>query len=345
MADVVKSEKRIWKKKVLLFGAAALVLVMGLFLFKKKKAAVPEYVFSYAENQTKDYPTTMGGMYFAALVEERTQGRIRIQVHAEAEFGSETEVIRQMRYGGIDFARISIAQLSNDIPEMNVLQLPYLYEDADHMWRVLNGEIGERFLGYPEQYDLIGLSWYDAGARNIYCSAKPVKTVEDMQGMRIRVQEAEMMSEMMRALGATPVQIPYNEVYEALERKQVDGAENNWSSYEAMQHYEVAKYYTVDEHIRIPEMQICARHTWEQLSEEDRQIIIECARESALYERMLWTEHETKARETAQKNHVQEITLSAEEKERFKEAMKPVYEQYYEDYGDDIEQILALAGE
>ena len=154
-----------------------------------------------------------------------------------------------------------------------------------------------------------------------------------------------MMSEMIRALGATPVQIPYNEVYEALERKQVDGAENNWSSYEAMQHYEVAKYYTLDEHTRIPEMQICAKHTWEQLSEEDRQIIIECARESALYERKLWTEHETKARETAQKNQVQEITLSAEEKGRFQEAMKPIYEKYYEDYGDDIEQILALAGE
>lgn len=333
------------KIRVLLFGAAALLLVIGLLFVKKKKTGAPEYVFSYAENQTNDYPTTMGGMYFAALVEERTQGRIRIQVHAEGELGSETEVIRQMRYGGIDFARISIAQISDYIPEMNVLQLPYLYEDADHMWRVLDGEIGERFLGYPEQYDLIGLSWYDAGARNIYCSTKPVRALEDIQGMRIRVQEAEMMSEMMKALGAAPVQIPYDRVYEALERKQVDGAENNWSSYEAMQHYEVAKYYTVDEHIRIPEMQICAKHTWEQLSEEDRQIILECARESALYERMLWTEHERRARETAQQNHVEEITLPTEEKKKFQAAMEPIYEQYYENYRDDIAQILALGRE
>lgn len=326
-------------------GTAVFLAAVGLFLLNRKKAGVPEYVFSYAENQTKDYPTTMGGMRFAALVEERTQGRIRIQVRAEGEFGSEAEVIRQMRYGGIDFARISLAQIADHIPEMKVLQLPYLYEDADHMWRVLDGDIGERFLQYPQQYDLIGLSWYDAGARNIYCVKKPVRTLEDIQGMHIRIQESDLMSEMITALGAVPVKTPYDQVYAALERSQVDGAENNWSSFEAMQHYEVAKYYTVDEHIRIPEMQICAKHTWEQLSEADREIILECAKESALYERELWTEHERNARKTALANQVEEIALSAEEKKKFQAAMEPVYERYEADYGEDIAQIRALGRE
>ncbi len=331
-------------KKVYLFLAmvAAVGLCAGLFLFQQTKAVVPKYVFTYAENQTKDYPTTMGGMKFAALVEERTQGRIRILVQAEGVLGSETEVIRQMRYGGIDFARISLAQVADHIPEMNVLQLPYLYEDADHMWRVLDGEIGERFLHYPEQYDLIGLSWYDAGARNIYCSSKPVRTLEDIKGLNIRVQESDTMSEMITALGAVPVKIPYDQVYAALERRQVDGAENNWSSFEAMQHYEVARYYTVDEHIRIPEMQICAKHTWEQLSEEDRVIILECAKESALYERRLWKEYERTARETALENQVEEIVLSAQEKKKFQDAVKPLYERYDAEYGEDIAQIRAL---
>ncbi|MDE7267450.1 MAG: TRAP transporter substrate-binding protein [Lachnospiraceae bacterium] len=335
------------RKKVYLFLATAAVFLLaaGLFLFHRKKTVVPEYVFSYAENQTQDYPTTMGGIRFAELVEERTQGRIRIQVQAEGVFGSEQEVIRQMRYGGIDFARISLAQVADYIPEMKVLQLPYLYEDASHMWRVLDGEIGARFLQYPEQYDLIGLSWYDAGARNIYCSTKPVRALEDMQGMSIRVQESEMMSEMMTALGAIPVQLSYDRVYAALERNQVDGAENNWSSYEAMQHYEVAPYYTVDEHIRIPEMQICAKHTWEQLSEEDRAIILECAKESALYERKLWTEYEKTARKTVLENQVEEIVLSAEEKKKFQEAVKPIYERYEADYGEDIAQIRALGAQ
>lgn len=150
------------------------------------------------------------------------------------------------------------------------------------------------------------------------------------------------MSEMITALGAVPVKIPYDQVYAALERRQVDGAENNWSSFEAMQHYEVARYYTVDEHIRIPEMQICAKHTWEQLSEEDRVIILECAKESALYERRLWKEYERTARETALENQVEEIVLSAQEKKKFQDAVKPLYERYDAEYGEDIAQIRAL---
>lgn len=331
------------KKWILVCIIVIVLIVITAFLLTGKKETVPEYVFTYAENQTEDYPTTLGALKFAELVEERTEGRIRIQVKAEGVMGSESEVIRQMRYGGIDFARISVVQISDFIPRMNVLQLPYLYVDSAHMWRVLDGEIGERFLGYSEGYDLIGLSWYDAGARNLYCSVKPIRTLEDVQGLRIRVQEAKMVSDMITALGAVPVQIPYDKVYAALERNQVDGAENNWSSYETMQHYEVAGYYTIDEHIRIPEIQICARHTWEQLSEDDRRIIMECARESALYERQLWTERERQARENALKNDAQEIYLTAEEKEKFREAMMPVYEQFYADYGEDIEQILAQA--
>lgn len=339
----MEEKKKQENKRRIIFCAAVFLAAALFYLVKKKHDTVPEYVFTYAENQTEDYPTTLGGKRFAQLVEERTQGRIRIRVEAEGVLGSETEVITQMRYGGIDFARISIAQISDYIPEMNVLQLPYLYEDSAHMWRVLDGEIGERFLRYPERYDLIGLSWYDAGARNLYSSSKPIRKLEDMQGMRIRVQEAETMSDMVTALGAQPVQIPYDKVYAALERNQVDGAENNWSSYETMQHYEVAGYYTLDEHVRIPEMQICARNTWEQLSEEDREIILECARESALYERELWIAHEEEAREKALRNQVQEIRLSPEEKKKFRAAMEPVYEEFIEDYGEDIEAILAQA--
>lgn len=342
MAVIMVAESKIKKGKWIAVFIVALGLSAAVFFWlKKDTGTVPEYVFSYAENQTADYPTTLGGLRFAQLVEERTHGRIRIMVQSQGILGSETEVIKQMQYGGIDFARVSIAQMSDFIPEMNVLQLPYLYEDSAHMWRVLDGEIGDRFLEYPQEYGLIGLSWYDAGARNLYCSVRPIRTLEDMQGLRIRVQEAKMMSEMMNALGAVAVQIPYDQVYAALERKQVDGAENNWSSYEAMQHYEVAGYYTVDEHIRIPEMQICAQHTWELLSQEDRDIIIECARESALYERELWTEHEMLARENALRNQVQEIYLSEEEKKKFQAAMEPIYQQYYTDYGKDIEEIFA----
>ena len=335
--------QRSMKKGILVSIVVIVTCAFVLFLLTRKKVTVPEYVFTYAENQTTDYPTTMGGRRFAELVEERTQGRIRILIQAESTMGSESEVIRQMQYGGIDFARISIAQIVEYVPEMSVLQMPYLYEDSGHMWRVLDGEIGDQFLEYPSQCDLIGLSWYDAGARNFYLSNIQVKSLEDMKGLHIRVQEADLMSDLITALGATPIQIPYDQVYAALERGQVDGAENNWSSYVTMQHYEVAQYFVIDEHIRIPEMQVCARHTWEQLSESDREILRECAVESARYERMLWTEYEEQARETARMNRVQEIYIADEEKKKFQEAVVPVYEKYCKGYEEIVVQIQAAA--
>ena len=148
-----------------------LILLMGSIVYVSRPVeVVPDYVFSYAENQEADYPTTLGGNYFAQLVEERTNGRIWILVQHSGERGAESEVIEQLKYGGIDFARISLSELTNDIKELNVLQMPYLYRDSTHMWRILDGEIGDYFLDVISEKELVGLSWYDAGARNFYTS-------------------------------------------------------------------------------------------------------------------------------------------------------------------------------
>lgn len=254
--------------------------------------------------------------------------------------GSENKVIKQMQYGGIDFARVSLAQLAEYIPSLNVLQMPYLYTDSDHMWRVLDGEIGDAFLESVSADDVIGLSWYDAGARNFYNSVQPITCLEDLKGMRIRVQESDLAVDMVEALGATAIPIAYGDVYASLERQVVDGAENNWPSYEAMRHYEVAKYYTVDEHSRVPEMQICSAYTWQKLSPEDREIILECARESAIYEREVWTQREEQSRSIAMENGTKVVELSAEEKKRFQNAVYGVYEKYCGDDMGLIEEIL-----
>lgn len=329
------------KKRRILILFAAVVLSAGFFLYHRLRSVrAPEFVLSYAENQTEDYPTTLGAKKFAELVERESSGRIKILVQAEGELGAESGVIAQMQYGGIDFARVSLSQLAEYIPELNVLQMPYLYSDSDHMWKVLDGRIGSDFLEKVSKSELIGLSWYDAGARNFYNSKKPITCLEDMAGMRIRVQESEVMVDMVEALGATALPIPYADVYSTLERGTVDGAENNWPSYEAMNHYEVAKYYTVDEHNRVPEMQICSKHTWNKLSEDDRQMILECAKESALYERKLWKEREADSKEIALKQGVEVVELSAAEKKRFQEAVMGVYEKYCADYMDVIEQII-----
>ena len=327
---------------IIAFVLAALIVVPYVIHVIKEKKAVeeaPEYVFLYAENQIADYPTTQGANRFAELVSERTDGRIKILVKHDAELGSEMQVIQQMQYGGIAFARISLSQLAEYIPEMNVLQMPYLYSGPEHMWRVLDGEIGDEFLLKTREHDLVGLSWYDAGARNFY-STSPISCLEDIKGMNIRVQESDMMADMVSALGANPSKIVYSEVYSAIEQGIVDGAENNWPSYEAMRHYIVARYYTIDEHTRVPELQICSKAVWDKLDENDRKIIEECARESALYERTLWAEREKSSREVAEKSGITVIELSPEEKLRFREAMKSVYTKYCGDQMDILQTII-----
>ncbi len=323
---------------ILLAIGSRIIPGINSILGRNSAAAEPEFVLLYAENQAEDYPTTMGAKYFSELVSERTGGRIRILVKCDAQLGSEMEVLEQMKYGGIAFARVSLSQLAEFVPEMNVLQVPYLYKDSDHMWRVLDGEIGDDFMAKTVDQNLVGLSWYDAGARNFYTTS-PVTCLEDLRGMTIRVQESDMMADMVSALGATPAKIVYSEVYSALEQGLVDGAENNWPSYESMKHYYVAGYYTIDEHTRVPELQLCSGEVWEKLGDEDRQIISECARESALYERELWQEREKTSRQIAEKSGITVTTLTPSEKARFRDAMSPVYEKYCGNQMDLIRKI------
>lgn len=334
------------KKKcyLLLFCFIVLIQTVGCGFEQKSEKPVPEYVLTYAENQPENYPTTKGAYFFADLVRERTDGKIEIRIRAKGILGDEQDIVSQIRFGGIDFARVSLSSISG-IPRLNVLQLPYLYTGADHMWKVLDGDIGK---GYMEDFvgsDIVPLSWYDAGARSFYTSHKPITCLEDMAGMRIRVQENKMMMRMVELLEATPVPLGYAEVYSSFEKGEIDGAENNWPSYESVNHYEVAKLYCVDEHTRVPELQIISQATWDRLPEKYQQVIQDCAQESALYERKLWAEREEKSREKVIQNGTEVIELSLEEKKKFREAMAPLYEEYCTDYLDVVQDIMNGAEE
>ena len=180
------------KKKIFCLWAAALILsgCAGVFQGKEKETE-PDFVLTYAENQAEDYPTTQGADKFAELVKEKTEGKVEILVNAGGSLGDEKSVIEQLQFGGIDFARVSISTVAEYIPKLNVLQMPYLYTGADHMWKVLEGPIGDDFLNSFDGSGLIALSWYDAGARSFYNSIKPIEKLEDIKGMTIRVQESE----------------------------------------------------------------------------------------------------------------------------------------------------------
>jgi tripartite ATP-independent transporter DctP family solute receptor len=330
------------KKVILLMGIVGGIVstLVGCLGAKTSANPSPEFVFTYAENQAKDYPTTQGAFKFAELVYERTDGRIEILVQPGGVLGDEKSVIQQMQFGGVNFARVAISTLSEVMPKLNVLQLPYLYRDSAHMWNVLDGQIGDDFLNSFKGSTLIALSWYDAGARNFYTTDRQIKTLEDMNGLKIRVQESSLMVSMIRALGAEPRQTVYSEVYSALQTGAIEGAENNWPSFESARHYEVAKYYTIDEHNRVPELQIVSEITWNKLSEEDRKIIEECARESALYQRQLWAEREKTSREKVEASGVIVYELPEEEKARFREAVSPMYETFAREHLDIIKEII-----
>ena len=306
---------------------------------QERQRKVPEYVFSYADNQTGNYPTVQAARRFADQVNQETDGRIEIRVYPNAELGDEDSTVRQVSYGGIDFCRCSLSNLPDYSEETLVLQLPYLYEDRDHMWRVLDGEIGVQVKDSLQGSGMVALSWFDAGVRNFYTTDEAIRCLEDMQGMKIRVQQAELAEDMVEALGAEAVPIVYEAVKDALQTGEIDGAENNWASYEAMQHDEIARYYTVDEHMRVPELMLVSSATWEQLSAADQATIQRCADAAGLYERELWTARETSAREKCLREGTVEIVLPEREKKRFRDAVSPLYKKYCGDYAELVEKI------
>lgn len=230
------------RKKVITSAVIILILSIILLLINHYKGhnsiAAPEITLVYAENQVEDYPTTKGAYEFARLVNERTNGRIKIVVKCNGELGDEKSVIEQLKFGGIDFSRVSISSISDDIPALKVIQMPFLYSDAQEMLDILNGEAGMQFVDAVRESNLgvSALSWYDAGARSFY-SVKPVTAIQDLQGLNIRVQESELMSETIEMLGANPVKMTYSEVYKGLQTGKIDGAENSLVTYTYSKHY------------------------------------------------------------------------------------------------------------
>jgi len=302
------------------------------------KEEVKPIVLRMADVHNDGYPTVMGDREFARLVEERTDGRIKIEVYPGGQLGDEKTVIEQVQFGAIDLTRTSISPLTEFQKKLSVLMLPYLYRDKDHMFSVLDGEIGEEFLNDLTEVNMIGLSWYDSGARSFYNSKRPIETVADLDGLKIRVQKSEIMLDLVKSLGASPTPMAFSEVYSALQTGVIDGAENNWPSYLSTSHYEVAKYYTVDEHTRVPEMILMSNMTYEKLSEEDQKIIKQAAIEGAVYEREQWAKQIKEAEEEIVANG--NIITRLDSKDEFQKAVMPLYEKYGAEYTDLIQKII-----
>src|SRR6266404_546359 len=264
--------------------------------------------FRAADTQAEDYPTVQALRFMGDMIAERSGGRDQIRVFHSRQLGEEKETIEQTRAGAIDLNRTNGALIGNFVPAMNVLAMPFLFRSIEHLQKVLDGPIGNEILNSFEPYGFVGLAFYDSGARSIYNGVRPVRSLADVKGLRLRVQQSELMADMIKALGAEPIELPYGQVLTGLATRLIDGAENNWPSFVTTDHYKYAGYYTLTEHTMSPEVLVMSKKAWASLSSEDRQIFRESALRSSRFMREKWRDLEEGSRKQAEAAGVRIVT-------------------------------------
>ena len=246
--------------------------------------------FTSVDTHPNGYPTVEGVRRFGDLLRERTGGRMDLHIYAGGQLGNESDTLEITTFGGIDFNRVNLAPLNSIEPLTIVAGLPFIFETTEHMRSVVDGPIGERILESLTPHGLIGLCYYDSGARSFYNTRGPIRTPEDMRGLKLRVPGSDLYIDTVKSLGADAVPMPLDEVYQSLAQGVIDGAENNWPSFENGRHYEVARYYSLTQHLLAPEVFVMSRVTWDALSREDQAIVKQAAKDSVPYMRQLWDE-------------------------------------------------------
>lgn len=272
------------------------------------------------------YPNTVAMDRFAELVAEKTGGAITVKMFHGGVLGSQPDAIEQLRLGAIQVANFNLGPIGPIVPEANVVSLPFIFKNVDHMFRVLEGEGGRMIAEGMARKGLLPLSWFDAGARSFYNTVRPIYTPEDVKGLKVRVMNNDLYSGMIQVLGGNPSPMAFAEVYQALKTGVVDGAENNWPSYESTGHYEVAGYYSLSEHLIIPECLCVNTEVFNSLPADQQQAVREAAEEAAQLQRKLWKEREAASRAKVEAAGVKINEIP--DKAPFQKAMEPVYEQF-----------------
>lgn len=330
------------KKLFFLIGGAALVIALAaaVLLVVVPQERSPEIVLRAADDHGMSYPTTQGLVKMGQLLHRWTRGRIEVQVFPKAQLGPERETIRKTQEGVIDINRVNVNPVTAVEPKLKVFSLPYLFRDLPHLHTVVDGPIGKELLAELRDEGLIGLAYYDSGQRSFYTSTGPIRSPEDLEGLRIRVQKAEIMADIVRAMGAEPVRLTFEEVYMGLQTGVVDGAENNYPSWITKGHHEVARFYSMDAHVRTPEVILFSRRTWEELTPEDRRLVRKAAEESVPYQRELWAQEVAEAKRRAREAGAEIITDI--DIEPFRKATEAVYEEHARGLEDLVERIRAV---
>ena len=284
--------------------------------------------FRSADVHPEDYPTVMAVKYMSDIISQKTGGKHSIKVYTGNALGGEKDTIEQTKIGALDLVRINVAPMNNICPETMVPTMPFLFRSKEHMRKVLDGPVGDEILKACAAQGFVGLAFYDSGSRSLYTVKKPVKSLADAKGLKIRVQQSDLWVSLLQAMGANATPMPYGEVYTALKTGLVDGAENNWPSYDTSKHHEVAKFYSQTEHSMAPEMLLMSKKIWDTLTPDEQKIFQAAAKESVPYMRKLWDEKEKKSYDVVVKAGAQVIEV---DKKSFQDAMKPVYDKFIVD--------------
>ncbi len=285
------------------------------------------------------YPNTIAMDKFAELVKEKTSGKITVKNFHGGVLGNQPDAIEQVRIGALEIGNFNLGPIGPIAPEANVVSLPFIFRDMDHMHRALDGEAGAKISAGMAKKGLIALAWYDSGARSFYNSKKPITSPADVQGMKVRVMNNDLYSGMISALGGNPSPMAFSEVYQSLKTGVVDGAENNWPSYESTGHYEVAGFYSLSQHLIIPECVCINADVYNKLSDADKKAVTEAARDSATLQRKLWAERAKASREKVMASGVKFNEIP--DKKPFQDAMKAVYDKYLAD-NPDLKPLVEL---
>ena len=305
-----------------LVGGASMLIVAVLC----GPLAAQGIVLKAADTHADGYPTVEAVEHVGELLSDWTNGRIQVKMFAGRQLGEEKDTIEQTIAGAIELNRVNLAPLNGIIPETAIPALPYIFRSIDHMHKVMDGEIGAEILASMEKHGLVGLAFYDSGARSFYNSQRPINSPADMKGMKIRVQNSDLFVATMEALGANATPMEFGQVYEALKTGVIDGAENNWPSYESTRHFEVANHYTLDQHSLSPEVLVISKIAWDKLSATDQQLVRKAAALSVPVMRELWNARVVSSKEKVIANG--NMVIDSVDKQPFIDAMKPVYERF-----------------
>jgi tripartite ATP-independent transporter DctP family solute receptor len=329
------------RRRAIKIGAAAAVAAFGRSA--SPALAVQQVMLKASDVHPAGYPTVVAVENLARKLEKGTQCRLGIQMYPAMQIGGEKDAIEQAQQGNIQFARVSVGALSAVVDDLGVFNLPFLFRDVVHMRKVIDGAIGQALLdkvtAHP-QAGLVGLCWMDAGARSIYDTRKPINAVADLKGLKLRVMGNPMFVDMMNAMGGSGVSMGYDQVLDALQTGAVDGAENNVPSFVFDKHFTVARYYTLTEHLILPEMLVFSKKAWGGLSGDEQALVRKYAREAQFEERELWVKYEHAALEMAKSAGIQIVTLA--DKRPFVQAVQPIWDKYGTKYADTIRSIQAV---